>query len=131
MRLEPSAPSALITRTPKGDLAIALWNYAPPDGTGPRYVPPPATRPLRTFDIGIEGVPAAALATLWRVDDRHGNVLKTYDAMGRPRWPTLAQIAKLRAAGQLEPPERIRLRDGRIRVAVPQHGLVLLQVDAR
>ena len=131
VRLEPGAQSALITRTPKGDLAIALWNYAPPDGTGPRYVPPPATRPLRTFNIDLDGIPASALGTLWRVDDRHGNVLQTYDAMGRPRWPTPAQIAKLRAAGQLAPPEHVRLRDGRIQVAVPQHGLVLLQVDTR
>ena len=130
VRLEPSISSALITRTAKGALAIALWDYAPPDGTGPRYVPPPATRPLRTFDIRIHGVPASALGTLWRVDDRHGNVLQAYDTMGRPRWPTPAQIATLRAAGRLAPPERVGLRAGRIQVAVPQHGLALLLLDA-
>jgi xylan 1,4-beta-xylosidase len=131
VRLEPSADSALITRTAKGDLAIALWNYGPPDGTGPRYVPPPATRPLLTFDISIRGVSGSAPAMLWRVDDRHGNVLQAFDAMGRPRWPTPAQIAKLRAAGQLAPPERVALRDGRLQVAVPKHGLALLVLHAQ
>jgi xylan 1,4-beta-xylosidase len=129
VRLDNATHSALITRTPTGALAIALWNYARPDGTGSRYTPPPATRPLRTFDITIRGISSAATATLWRVDDRHGNVLQAYDAMGRPAWPTPAQIAILRKAGRLSAPERTRLNQGRIEVRVPQHGLVLLQVE--
>jgi xylan 1,4-beta-xylosidase len=128
VRLDAAEPSALITRTPAGDLAIALWNYSPPDGTGPRYTPPPATRPLRTFDLMIRGISPAARAMLWRVDDQHGNVLQAYDAMGRPAWPTPSQIAVLRRAGQLTAPERTRLNQGRIEVQVPEHGLVLLQI---
>ncbi len=131
VRMNTTARSALITRTPGGDLAIALWNYAPPDGTGPRYTPPPATRLLRTFDLTIRGISPSASATLWRVDDRHGNVLQAYDAMGRPAWPTPAQITMLKRAGQLSPPERTRLNQGRIQVQVPQHGLALLQIEAR
>ncbi len=128
VRLDAATQSALITRTPGGSLAIALWNYSPPDGTGPRYTPPPATRTLRTFDLTIRGISLSAAALLWRVDDRHGNVLQAYDAMGRPAWPTPAQITVLRRAGQLSVPERARLSQGRIQVRVPQHGLVLLQI---
>jgi xylan 1,4-beta-xylosidase len=130
VRLNAAAHSALITRTPDGDLAIALWNYAPPDGTGPRYTPPPASRPLRTFALTIAGIAPSAPVELWRVDDRHGNALEAYDAMGRPAWPTPTQITVLRNAGKLSPPERTRLRQGRIDVQVPQHGLVLLQIEA-
>lgn len=130
-RLDPTARSALITRTLDGGLAIALWNYAPPDGTGSRYTPPPAKRPMRTFALSVQGIPRSSAGMLWRVDDRHSNVLQAFDAMGRPRWPTPAQIERLRAAGQLARPERVRLHDGRIQVAVPQHGLALLLLEAR
>jgi xylan 1,4-beta-xylosidase len=128
VRLDAAERSTLVTRTPNGDLAIALWNYSPPDGTGPRYTPPPATRLLRTFDLTIRGMPPSASAMLWRVDDRHGNVLQAYDAMGRPAWPTPSQITVLRRAGQLTAPVRTRLDHGRIQVQVPQHGLVLLRI---
>jgi xylan 1,4-beta-xylosidase len=64
------------------------------------------------------------------VDDRHGNVLQAYDAMGRPAWPTPAQITMLRKAGQMSAPEGITLNQGQIQVQVPQHGLVLLQIAA-
>ena len=131
VRLDPAAGSALITRTQGGDLAIALWNYTRPDGTGARYTPPPATRSLRTFNISIHGISSSATGKLWRVDDRHGNVLQAYDAMGRPAWPTPAQITMLRKAGQMSAPEGITLNQGRIQVRVPQHGLVLLQIAAR
>ena len=131
VRLGVAAQSALITRTPAGDLAIALWNYAPPDGTGPRYTPPPATRSLRTFELDIRGISPVATGMLWRVDDRHGNVLQAYDAMGRPAWPTPVQIAILRRAGRQAPPERIRLNQGQIQLRVPQHGLALLQIESR
>ncbi|HEV2271908.1 MAG TPA: hypothetical protein VGR92_20840 [Steroidobacteraceae bacterium] len=131
VRLDAAADSALITRTPAGALEIALWNYAKPDGTGSRYSPPPATRSMRTFDVTIRGIPPSAPATLWRVDDLHSNVLQAYDGMGRPAWPTPAQIAMLRKAGRLSAPERATLDHGRVQVQVPQHGLVLLQVGSR
>ncbi|MGA7540089.1 MAG: hypothetical protein WBW93_15140 [Steroidobacteraceae bacterium] len=130
VRLNAAAHSALITRTAAGNLAIALWNYAPPDGTGARYTPPPANRPLRIFDLTIHGISPSAPAMLWRVDDRHSNVLQAYDGMGRPAWPTPTQIAALRKAGALAAPQRTRLDQGRIQVQVPQHGLVLLQIEA-
>ena len=128
-RLDPEARSALVTRTSSGNVAIALWNYAPPDGTGPRYTPPPATRQVRTFTITIRGVSPSARGELWRVDDRHSNVLQAFDAMGRPRWPTPAQIRELRGAGRLAPPQQVKLKGGRIQVAVPQHGLFLLRLN--
>ena len=130
VRLNADAHSALITRTADGDLAIALWNYAPPDGTGARYTPPPATRPLRTFELMVHDMPPSAAVLLWRVDDRHSNVLQAYDEMGRPAWPTPAQIAILRKAGALAAPQRTRLNEGRIQVQLPQHGLALLQIRA-
>ena len=126
VRLDPHVRSALITRTHAGSLVLALWDYSPPDGRGPRYTPPPAHRAERIFEITVQGLAPAATGLLWRVDDRHSNVLGAYDAMGRPAWPTPKQIAVLRAAGRLASPRTVHLTAGRIELAVPQHGLALL-----
>ncbi len=125
-RLEPQVKSALVTRTRDGSLVVALWNYAPADGSGPHYTPPPAHRSDRLFTLTVRHFPAGASGLLWRVDDRHSNVLQVFDAMGRPSWPTPQQIAELRKAGRLAAPRQVHLNGGRIEVRVPQHGLALL-----
>jgi xylan 1,4-beta-xylosidase len=131
IRLDRDAQSALVTRTRTGALAMALWNYSPPDGTGPHYTPPPATRTLRTFDITLRNIDPSAHVRLWRLDDQHGNAVSAFDAMGRPPWPTPAQVRTLKAAARLSPPQEMRLDQGRLQIEVPQHGLVLLQVGTR
>ncbi len=125
-RLEPQVKSALVTRSRDGSLVVALWNYAPADGSGPHYTPPPAHRSDRLFTLTVHHFPAGASGLLWRVDDRHSNVLRLFDAMGRPSWPTPQQIAELRKAGRLAAPRSVHLDGGRIEVRVPQHGLALL-----
>ena len=129
MRLLPQVRSALITRRRDGALVLALWNYAPPDGRGPKYTPPPAHRSHRVFEIAVHEFPPEAHGLLWRVDDQHSDVLRAFNAMGRPRWPTREQIAVLKAAGRLAPARPVQLRDGRITVRVPQHGLALLLLE--
>ena len=51
-------------------------------------------------------------AQLWRLDAEHGNVLKTYDAMGRPAFLTRDQILRLREAAKPSPPEQVALKNG-------------------
>jgi xylan 1,4-beta-xylosidase len=66
---------------------------------------------------------------VWRVDDDHGNVLKAFDAMGRPPGDlSQSQIARLRAAGEMAPPERLHLNQGRLRLTIPAHGLAVLVI---
>ena len=129
-RLNSQVHSALITRKRDGSLVFALWNYSPPDGVGPHYTAPPHSRTQRVFDISVKGIAPGATGLLWRVDDQHSNVLRTFDAMGRPSWPSRHQIKVLRAAGRLAPAKQVHFMAGRIRVAVPQHGLALLVVGA-
>ena len=77
--------SALATVTSDGKLVIALWDYAPPTGTGPTYTMPTGPAgPARIFDLHLDHVRANAAIELWRVDPDHGNVLRAFDAMGRP-----------------------------------------------
>jgi xylan 1,4-beta-xylosidase len=107
-----------------------LWDYAPPDGTGPRYTMP--TRPAgpsKVFTLTLQHVPANAPVEIWRIDDDHGNVIKAFNAMGRPPGDlTQQQIADLRAAGAMAAPEHTHLSHGRLELTVPAHGLAVVLV---
>jgi len=128
-RIPLDSDSALATRRSDGGLAIALWNYAPPDGTGAAYTKPPASRgPSKTFTLQLTGVASNASATILRLDEDHGNVIKTYDAMGRPAFPSRSQIVKLREAGKPAPAEHVSLKTGSLTVQIPPQGLVVVIV---
>ena len=129
-RIAAESDSALVTEMQSGSLAIALWDYAPPTGTGPTYTMPKGPAgPAKTFDLDLKNVSPNASADVWRVDDDHGNVLKAFDAMGRPPGDlTQAQVAQLRAAGKMSPPEKIALRNGHLQLTVPAHGLAVVVI---
>jgi xylan 1,4-beta-xylosidase len=130
-RIRLDSDSALATRTSDGAIAIALWNYAPPFGTGAAYTPPPANPgPSKTFTVKLTGVSQNALAQVWRLDADHGSVIKAYDAMGRPAFPSRDQIAQLRAAGKPFPPQNLTLSNGALTISIPPQGLVLIKVSA-
>jgi len=127
-RLPTSSNSALATRRADGGLVIAVWNYAPPDGTGSQYTRPAPVDPMKSFTLVVRGVSAGATARIWRLDRDHGNVLKTFDAMGRPASPSRAQLGALRAAGQLSGAEHRRLQAGKLALDVPAQGLALIEI---
>jgi xylan 1,4-beta-xylosidase len=128
-RIKLDYDSVIATRRADGGLAIVLWNYAAPYGEGAAYTAPPANPgPSRTFTLKLEGVPTAAPVEIWRLDADHGNVLKTYDAMGRPAFPTRDQIAKLREAGKPSPPQSSSLKNGSLILTIPPQGLVLVTI---
>jgi xylan 1,4-beta-xylosidase len=129
-RIKVDSDSALATRRSDGAIAIALWNYAPPAGTGAIYTPPPANLgPSRTFTVKLSGVSPNAPVQFWRLDADHGNVIKTFDAMGRPAFPTRDQITQLRAAGRPFPPQNLSLTNGALTITVPPQGLVLIKLS--
>ncbi len=110
-RIAVESDSALATALPDGGVALALWDYAPPTGTGASYTMPSGPAgPAKTFDLDMQHVPAGAKVEVWRVDPDHGNVLKAFDAMGRPTGDlTREQVEKLRAAGAMSAPEEMTL----------------------
>jgi xylan 1,4-beta-xylosidase len=132
-RIKLESESALATRSDDGGIEVALWNYAPPFGTGASYTPPPASGgATKNFEVMFAGVASNAGVEVWRLDDDHGNAVKTFDSMGRPAGSlTPDQIKKLRAAGAMAPPEEVHLSDGHLQIAVPEHGLALLIVKKR
>jgi xylan 1,4-beta-xylosidase len=62
------------------------------------------------------------------VDPTHGSIADAYDQMGKPQYPTQAQIAKLRRASEIPPPESILLENGKITISLPPQGLALLEI---
>jgi xylan 1,4-beta-xylosidase len=131
-RIRLDSDSAIATRREDGSLAVALWNYAAPYGSGPAYTPPPANAgPEKTFTLKLEGVAADSPVEIWRLDADHGNVIKAYDAMGRPAFPSREQIVKLREAGKASPPETSALKDGSLTIAIPPQGFVLITTGGR
>jgi xylan 1,4-beta-xylosidase len=128
-QLAVNSDSALATRRSDGGVTLALWNYAAPDGIGETYHGPSAgPRPLKHFSVRVDGVAPDAIVRLSRVDADHGNVVATFDRMGRPPFPSRQQIAALREAATLPPAEETHLSGGRIELEVPTHGLWLLEI---
>ncbi|MGA9240372.1 MAG: glycosyl hydrolase family 39 [Silvibacterium sp.] len=131
-RIAIDSESALATELPDGNLAIALWNYAPPGGTGPNYTPQPTLPGApRTFVIQLEHFNAASASTLYRVDSKHGNSLALFDQMGRPEDLSADQIASLQKAGSLPTPESVRIQGGQLSTTVPAYGLEVLLITRR
>ena len=122
-RIANPSHDALVTRLPNGSLAIALWNLASVDE-------PAQSISNHQVTMRIAGVPSDASVSLQRVDEDHGNVMKTYLAMGSPRYPTHAQIQQMNAASALRAPEHFVLHDGVLRLEVKPNELVLLHVGA-
>jgi xylan 1,4-beta-xylosidase len=129
-RIAMDSDSALATTDGK-NVALALWDYAPPYGSGSTYTMPPANKaPAKVFDVELKHVPANANVEVWRVDDDHSNVLKTFNAMGRPPADlTREQIRILQKAGALSPAEHLRLHDGMLHLDVPPHGLAVVEIE--
>lgn len=130
-RLPLPSESALATRTEDGKLVLALYNYTPPTGEGPTYTMPKGPAgPAKSFDLHLDHISAGAQVQVFRVDDDHGNVLKAFDAMGRPEGDlTQAQVAALKAAGAMAPAEAMRLDHGNLKLTVPAHGLAVVIIS--
>ena len=116
-RLAVDSDSVLATRRKDGTLVIAAWNMVPPGAQGP---PKDVTFVFRQK--------AASQVDVSRIDPDHGDSQRAYQAMGSPRYPTQAQIRKLRAAAQLAAPEVHDLMNRSVTIQIPANGLVLLEV---
>lgn len=129
-RIQVTSESVLATTSGSGAVAVAVWDYAAPDGTGAQYTPQPATGGSpKTFSLSFAHIAADAPVKILRVDRDHGNVLKAFDAMGRPAGDlTQAQVKQLQAAGAMAPAEETHLTGGKLELSVPVHGLAVVLV---
>ena len=117
-RIPVNSDSALATRRADGTLAIAVWNLFLPEEIGaPKEV-----------TLNFKGIIGERRVEIHRLDADHGSLLRAYEIMGRPAYPTREQIQKLRKAAELPAPETRRLTQGRITLSLPPHGLALIEI---
>jgi xylan 1,4-beta-xylosidase len=119
-RLDQESGPVIVTRRADGTLAIALWNYAPPGKSGT----------ANTYKLSFKGLSGAHNAVIWTVDEQHGSPLATWEAMGKPDFPSPSQQQILRQAAQLPPPaiERLLVVDPRLTLTLEPHALSLIEI---
>jgi xylan 1,4-beta-xylosidase len=116
-RLALDSDSALLTRREDRSLVIAVWNYDPPDETGP----------VKDITLHFENAKARR-ATIWRVDSNHGDFHAAYAKMREPKDPTQSEIRQLRRAAEIDAPENREVTGGRLTLQIPPHGLAVIEL---
>ena len=114
----------LATRTPQGAIAVLLWNYHDDDLPGPEAA-------VRLTIKSSRVKPGAA--TIWRVDEAHGNAFAAWKAMGSPQSPNASQYEQLEKASALEaqslPLPPLRRGSVQLDVNVPRQGVALVVLE--
>jgi xylan 1,4-beta-xylosidase len=119
-RLAESFDSALVTRRANGTLAIALWNYASPGPGGE----------TKAYQLSFRNVPGSRHAYIWLVDRDHGSALAAWEAMGKPRFPTIEQHRILLQAAELPAPriEALSAAKPQLTLQLSPHALALIEL---
>lgn len=116
-RMDMDSQNALVTRRADGSVVIALWNYADPGTAGA-----PTTTALLLRHITVSS------ARVLRLDADHGDVAGEHRRLGSPSYPTRAQLASLIRAAQLPPAVMVPIRNNRLSVTLPPHGLAIIEL---
>ncbi len=128
-RIPNAAEDVIVTEGSDGSLIIAAWNIGDPAADGE----PSSTLHAKpkTMTLLLHGVAANARISLQRVDNEHGNVLPVYAAMGKPQYPTPAQVAEMNRKTALPARETVTLKDGRLTLTLEPNALALLRISSR
>ncbi len=117
VRIALDSDSALLTRRKDGTLVMAVWNLFLPEQKG---------KP-KSVMIALDGTSTKTQVLVSRLDASHGSLLNAYADMGSPVYPTPKQIDQLWHAAELPLPEKTNFTNGRLNIAIPPQGLVLLE----
>jgi len=117
-RIALDSQSALVTRRADGTIVMAIWNLFLPDQQG---------RP-KDVSIIVKGLTSPHRVLVSRLDATHGSLLRLYDSMARPAYPTPKQLKELRRAAELPAPEVKMLQHGKLMLELPPQGLVLIEI---
>ena len=109
----------------KNSITVLLWNYHDEDIID-------AGSPVELIIKGIES--GQASVTHYRIDSEHSNSYEVWKKMGSPQHPTLAQIATLEKAGQLEmlhTPENVKIKGNEaiIKMQLPRQAVSLIKLS--
>jgi xylan 1,4-beta-xylosidase len=117
-RLEAKDDSVLVTRKANGTLIVALWNIFPLDESGS----------AKDFVLHFSNLKGKRVATITVIDRGHGSPLPAYEKMGRPQYPTQAQLQELRKSAALPGSSSQALKNGTLSVTLQPQGLALIEL---
>jgi xylan 1,4-beta-xylosidase len=117
-RLDVKSDSVLVTHRNDGSLALVVWNL---------YLPEEAGSP-KTVTLHFKGLSGTLSARITIVDPEHGSPLPAWEKMGRPAFPTLAQIEVLRKAAALPGVQSRPLENGSLTLTLLAHALALIEI---
>jgi len=117
-RLDVNSDTVLVTRRKSGSLAIATWNL---------FLPEEAGSP-KTITLHFKGLPASQTARITIVDKEHGSPLPAWEKMGRPAFPTSAQIEALRKSAALPAAQSRPLKSGSLTLTLQPQSLALIEL---
>ncbi len=115
-RLALDSGSALLTRREDGSIVIAVWNYQSPEHAGR----------AKNIILRFKNIKTRQ-ASVWRVDEDHGDFHAAYKKMQEPSNPTVAQARELQAAAMIAPETR-ELKNGELVVQLPGPGLAVIEL---
>jgi len=118
-RLANTSNHVIVSKSADTGLIIAVWNLVDPGQRG-------STQTLILYFVHL---PLDSRVTIQRVDADHGNVLKQYDAMGKPLDPTPDQVEQLNRETALPAPEETKLQNGRLELALTPNSLALIKIQ--
>jgi len=117
-RLAVSSDDVLVTKRADGSLVIAAWNLT---GVGEKGT-------SKQIELQFKNS-GSNTVYVDRVDADHGDIHKTYQEMGSPRYPTVAQIEILRSAAKLPAAQIQHLSGGSLPLTIPPQGLVVIESE--
>jgi xylan 1,4-beta-xylosidase len=112
---------ALITRRADGAVVMALWNLVEMDQL--------QSSSSKRQTIHFTGTKPDSNVRVWRLDSTHGNTQGEYQKLGKPQYPTQAQVNQINKAAEFGPSETIKLSAGTLTIEIPVNGLVILEVE--
>jgi len=135
--LKSDSNAVLATRRKDGSAALLVWNLIPKlpgqkSGMGNQLVQSGdqygAAGDVSTFTLSLEGSHHYRTARVTRVDEKHGNVLRAYQEIGSPQYPTREQIEDLKKRSALPSPENAAIHAGELTLSIPPNGIALVEL---
>lgn len=117
-RIDNGASNVLVTKAKDGAIVVAAWNLVNPGDQGSP----------KTLQLNFKGTSPSASVSIARVDEQHGDTLGLYDKMGKPVYPTPAQVRQLRQESGLRSPQEQHLSNGNLTLQLPVNGLAVIRV---
>jgi len=117
-RLEAPGENVLVTRQANGSLVLTVWNIIPPEESGS----------AKEFTLHFSNLAGKRVATITIIDRDHGSSLAAYQKMGRPQYPTPAQLSELRKAASLPASSTRQLKNGELPLTLEPQALALIEL---